>query len=292
MLSDAFTAVQAGQTFGDGDNITIGVANGARSAFLHITSLTGAGAGVWEGTAEDVQSLGESGVDWYPLPSLTVNTSGTTRNLPGATITPTDDDVLVADLMGARFARFRRTANSGVGNIWQSAQSLGEVASAAGAGSTITAEQIGFAKQLTPTVGTAAYVAGDVIGGILEFTTINSSTGRPISIESVSVVDKSQQSIPCTLLWFSATPAGGTYTDGSALVFHANDYAKFQGGTRIQETEWTSYPATPTDDFASKNGLATHVALAGTSLFALLIADDAFSLTAGDLIINVNGRQL
>ena len=152
----------------------------------------------------------------------------------------------------------------------------------------------GFSVQLTPTVATATYIAGDVIGGILEFTSANYASGKDIIIQSVSMVDKSQQSIPCTFLWFSATPSGGTYTDGSPLVFGSGDYAKFQGATRFLETEWATYPATPTDDFASKNDLNTVVALAGTSLFALCIADvlETTTLTNGDITINVNGEQL
>lgn len=150
----------------------------------------------------------------------------------------------------------------------------------------------GFNIQLTPTVGTAAYVAGDSIGGVLTFANAAVLSGQPIIIDSVSIVDKSQQSIPCTFQWFSATPSGGTYTDGSALVYGSGDYAKFQAQTRFQASDWISYPATPTDGFASKNDLGTGVAIAATSLFALLIADASFSLTAGDIIINVAGRRL
>ena len=153
----------------------------------------------------------------------------------------------------------------------------------------------GFAKQVTPTVGTAAYVAGDVIGGILSFTTINSSTGRPVKIQSISLVDKSQQSVPCTFLFFSATPSGGTYTDGSPLVFGSGDYANYQGAVRFMETEWTSYPVgTPTDDFASKHDLGAVVSVAATTLFVLVIADvvESTTLTNGDFIININGEQL
>lgn len=152
----------------------------------------------------------------------------------------------------------------------------------------------GMAKQLTPTVGTAAYVAGDCIGGILEFTTVNSSSGRPVRIDSIAMVDKSQQSIPLTFLWFKATPSGGTYTDGSQLVFGSGDYANYVGATRFAETEWASYPATPTDDITSKNGLDTVLPVTGTSLFALCIADVLVSttLTNGDIIINIAGAQL
>lgn len=152
----------------------------------------------------------------------------------------------------------------------------------------------GFSVQLTPTVATATYIAGDVIGGILTFASVNGASGRPIKIQSIALVDKSQQSVPFTILFFKATPSGGTYTDGSPLVFGSGDYANFVGAVRFFETEWVSYPATPTDDFANKNDLNMIVPISATSLFALIVSDDSttITLTNGDLIVTVSGEQL
>lgn len=126
-----------GRTFSASENILM---QGERAAtgLLHITSLSGAGAGIFEGTFGDVNTLGEAGVDWFPLPSLTISTAAVTKNLPGATLTPNDDDVLAAALQGSRWWRFRRTANSGVADVALTSHSLSDIATSAGASGAVT----------------------------------------------------------------------------------------------------------------------------------------------------------
>lgn len=156
---------------------------------------------------------------------------------------------------------------------------------------TVTALTGGFSVSVTPTVGTAGYVAGDSIGGILSFTSASYISGRPIRIENVSIIDKSHQTLACTLQFFTSTPSGGTYTDGSALVYGSGDYAKFKGQQRILAANWLSYPATPSASFVEVASPRV-VPIAATTLFALLIADASYSLTAGDVIITISGEQL
>lgn len=152
----------------------------------------------------------------------------------------------------------------------------------------------GWSVQVTPTVGTAAYVAGDSIGGVITFAAAGAVSGRQVIIDSILVTDASNQSIPFTIQFFSATPTGGTYTDGSALVYAAGDPALCVGQVRVLATDWINYPATPTDGFVSINDIGLTATLAATSLFALIIADVGASttLTAADIIIRVSGRRI
>lgn len=173
----------------------------------------------------------------------------------------------------------------GSGNVISATSNALNINTASGVGEA-------FSISLTPTVGTAAYIAGDSIGGVLTFASASSTSGRSIVIDSIALVDKGQQSLPVTFQWFRATPTGGTYTDGSPLVYASTDYTTYAGQTRFTTADWLSYPATPTDAFASKNDLQTTLPITATSLFALLIADSSFSLTAGDIIITLSGRRL
>ena len=105
----------------------------AHTIETHITS-TSSLVGVWEGTMEFLGFNGatEATVDWYPLPCVITNSTAITPNLPGATITPTDDDLLLTSPMGARYARFRRTAGSGTANRGLSDDSVQEILAATG----------------------------------------------------------------------------------------------------------------------------------------------------------------
>lgn len=121
-------------------------AEGAQTAVLFVTS-TSSLAGVWEGTFEDIERLvnnaavGESGADWFDLPSLQTNDSAVTSKLPLATVTVADDDVLFAATMGAKYVRFRRTAGSGTCDLAVSNVSLDDIAKAAGQTQTVTAAE-------------------------------------------------------------------------------------------------------------------------------------------------------
>jgi len=140
MNTHDYQIVKIGLTI-DSSNNALMATNGAATAVLHITS-TSSLAGVWEGTMHDLygSDMAESDADWFALPSLIINTSGVTKNLPGATVTPTDDDQLAAACTGARFVRFRRTAGDGTGNMGLTQAQLSDIATSAGASGTVDTE--------------------------------------------------------------------------------------------------------------------------------------------------------
>lgn len=137
--------VRQGVTISSSLNAVVN-AEGAQSVLLFITSVSSL-TGVWEGTNEDIERLvnnsavGESGADWFDLPSLQISDAAVASKLPLATITPSDDDVLAAATLGAKYVRFRRTVGSGTGEIGASDTSLGDIAAAAGQSVSVTITQ-------------------------------------------------------------------------------------------------------------------------------------------------------
>lgn len=85
---------------------------------------------------------------------------------------------------------------------------------------TIVGDQVGVSSSPTITItATPDYSAGDDVGGIISLLTVNSATGRPVLLRSVTLKDNGNQGPPLTLLFFKATPAGGTYTDNAAFAW-------------------------------------------------------------------------
>ena len=151
----------------------------------------------------------------------------------------------------------------------------------------------GFNLALTPTVGTAPYIAGDGVGGILNFGAINGLSGDSFAIDSVMIQDKSKSHPALFLEFFKSTPASGTYTDSSPLVYGSGDHANSIGIVSILATDWVDLPrVSATASRVSINDLNLIVTEAGANIYALIHADSGFSLTYGDLIVNVSGRQL
>lgn len=113
----------------------------AQTVFCHVTA-TSSLAGVWEGTFDDIGNtspqVAEGSADWFPLPALIVDTTAITENLPGATITPDDDDVMAAATLGSRWVRFRRTAGSGTVSRSVSNATLQDIQAASSGGSAVS----------------------------------------------------------------------------------------------------------------------------------------------------------
>jgi hypothetical protein len=151
----------------------------------------------------------------------------------------------------------------------------------------------GYNLSLTPTVGTAAYIAGDGVGGILNFGATNGLSGDFYTVDSIHITDKSKSHPALFIEFFKATPASGTYTDSSPLVYGSGDHANSIGVVSILATDWLDFPrVSATASRVSINDLGINLTETGTNLFALIHADSSFSLTNGDLIVNVSGRQL
>lgn len=128
----------------------------------------------------------------------------------------------------------------------------------------------------TPTVGTAAYVAKDAVGGLLTFANAARVSGGSITVDAVTIVDKSQSMGALDLVLFNVTFTAPT--DSSA--FDPTDAELLTCVGVVPITTWYDFND---NSVAHRSGLGLTATLAGTSLFGALVARSGFSLTNGDI---------
>jgi len=122
------------------------------------------------------------------------------------------------------------------------------------------------ATAVTPTLATTtAYTSGQVIGGILTFTSILSSTQNGI-IESITAKFYSTVSTTgLSVSLFKASPAG-TYTDHLAAAIVTADTAQLLGTYRLP----TAYSDLGNHTIYNLDGIGKSIAISTTSLFAVV----------------------
>jgi hypothetical protein len=136
----------------------------------------------------------------------------------------------------------------------------------------------------TPTVGTAAYVAKDAVGGLLTFANAARVSGGSICVDAVTIVDKAQQMMSLDLVLFNVTFTAPT--DSSA--FDPTDAELLTCIGVIPITVWSDFND---NSVASRSGLGLTANLAGTSLFGALVARSAGTLSNGDIQVAVTITQ-
>lgn len=248
-----------------------------------VTAATGSPVGTWKVSVDGGTTYSD----------LVVGDAGGTVYAKGGTPTLATGDIFYIPCAGATHVKFvRSSGTSAVIRATATSQVIfgGEAGAIAAQNLIIGA---GFEVSVTPTVGTAGYIPGDSIGGILTFASAGAISGRAIAVQRIDIHDLSHQSIPCKVELFGATPAGGTYTDGSPLVYAAADYGTRRGAIVIQGANWANFPthASPTHSTVTWTGNMPLI-LSATSLFMLIHSDFTGSLTAGDWIVKVAGVRL
>lgn len=129
----------------------------------------------------------------------------------------------------------------------------------------------------TTTVDTAIYAGGDLVGGIRTIANWAKATGGGAKLRSVSVWCEDGELAQASLLFFNATPSGGTYTDNLAPVWAAGDFAKFLGKIDIVTADY----ATIGGDGIATKACEIPLPVAATSLFCVVIATATPTFTAG-----------
>lgn len=117
----------------------------------------------------------------------------------------------------------------------------------------------------TPTVSTTpAYTAKDAVGGLLTFANAARTSGGTIIIESVAVIDNSQQMPALDLVLFDRTFSAST--DNAAFDPTDADLANVIGVIPI--ASWADFND---NSVATRYGLGLAAKLDGTSLFGQLV---------------------
>ena len=147
-----------------------------------------------------------------------------------------------------------------------------------------------FSASVTPTVGTAPYIAGDSVGDILKFPLGFLLNGGYANLDSLVITDKSKTHPALFVEFFKSSPSGGTYTDSSPLVYGSGDHAKKLKLCSILATDWVDLPrVSATTSTVDIGDLNKSFATSDPNVYMLIHADAGFSLTAGDLIVTISG---
>lgn len=149
----------------------------------------------------------------------------------------------------------------------------------------------GDTAQVTVTTSASPdYSVLDIIGGIIEFPTVNSVSGRPVKVTSLSGWDKTGLAPAFTLMLFKATP-GGTTTDNGGWTPAAGDDALFVGAIKIVAGDW--YIPLSGKGVFTKGDVGQIQPVTATSLFGLIIADSTWNAAStSDLILTLGVEQV
>lgn len=134
----------------------------------------------------------------------------------------------------------------------------------------------------------AGYVASDVVGGIISLTTVNYSTGRRVTLKSVTIKEKGGVTPALHLYFFKATPNGGTYTDNANLVWGSGDAANQVGLLNVLAAD---YVTDVSQSSVNYSGLTMKMPVSATTLFLLIVSQGAYTITNGDLTIDLEFDQ-
>lgn len=128
-------------------------------------------------------------------------------------------------------------------------------------------------------VTAAAYSIGNAIGAKRTFANAVRSAGGSAILQSVTLLDRANQSSPMTLYIFDSDPTGGTIADKTAFVFGVDDL-KVIAQVNIVAGDYTT---TNTKCIAQIIGLGIPLkAASGLDLYGVLVAKGAPTFAATD----------
>jgi hypothetical protein len=139
----------------------------------------------------------------------------------------------------------------------------------------------------SPTVDTAIYASGDLIGGKLSFTSAVLASAGGGEILNCLLADQAKQDAEIDLVLFDADPTGTTFTDQAALDIADADLTKIIGIYRFSDY------ADFADNAIAQVTLASGFKLAsGTTLFGALVSRGTPTYVAGtDVTVRISVIQ-
>lgn len=132
--------------------------------------------------------------------------------------------------------------------------------------------------KLNPSISTSAYSAGYTVGAIQTLANAVTSNGTAI-LESLVLLDKSNQKAAMDIFIFDANPTNATTTDHAAFAFSTDDLKVI---ARVSVAS-TDYATVNSEAVAVKSGLGIALkAASGTSLYAVAVTSGTptYSATA------------
>ncbi len=121
----------------------------------------------------------------------------------------------------------------------------------------------------TITVDTAAYAAGDSIGGKLTLTNAMRESGGTGVLSGLTLIDRANQKPALEIFLFDSDPSAATITDNAAFVFGADDF-KVIAKVVVAAADWTTINSKATAELANLNRVVR--AVGSRNLFAAVVA--------------------
>jgi hypothetical protein len=142
----------------------------------------------------------------------------------------------------------------------------------------------------SPACDTAAYAAGDLIGGKLTLSSVVPITAGSGIIHSVVLADQANQKSKIDVVFFNSDPSGTTFTDQAALDVADADLLKIVGVITIETFYYIAFADNAVATKTS-SGLVFKLAT-GTTLYACLVSRGTPTFAAAtDLQLSVKILQ-
>jgi hypothetical protein len=141
----------------------------------------------------------------------------------------------------------------------------------------------------TPTMQAAAYVTGNVIGGLISLANAVRAPGSGL-IQSVTVTFQSGVEPSLDIVFFDGNPTNSTITDKTAIALAAADLGSVAAVAHL--SDWTLLAAS-TMAFGQAQTITQPFAIpSGTTLYAAVVSRSSVTLGAtNDMQISVNILQ-
>ncbi len=140
-----------------------------------------------------------------------------------------------------------------------------------------------ISKSVAVTTSGAGYVTGRGVGGIISLASVNNVAGRRVTLNSVQINDKDNNSAILDVYFFKATPAAGTYTDNVALVWGTGDSANKVGQLSTVAADWLSDGSQCSANYSA---IGQCLPVNATTLFVLIVAKGSYTFTNGNFIMD------
>jgi len=131
----------------------------------------------------------------------------------------------------------------------------------------------GTTAQVSPTVTVStspAYPAGDCVGGKLTLSGIARVSGKAALLQSLFLIDTSNQKAALELIIFNADPSSTTFTDNSALSINSADVGKIVRRISIAASDYVTIDTKAFADLTISGKVLKPAS--GTDMYAALVA--------------------
>lgn len=141
-------------------------------------------------------------------------------------------------------------------------------------------QQVRHSVSATPTLDTNAYAAGDRLGSLMTISHGNAE-GKPITLQTLTVLDKADQGTAFDVLFFDAQPTIAS-NDNAALDISDAEMDKCIGIVSVAGADFADCGGARVASVRSV-GLALKPAAGATAIYALLVARGTPTYTASSL---------